>query len=111
MVYSLLMLLLVDPFSLFCVDAAISDSVAQLGRHLHQTVGCPEDPLVLAASVPYNNLTAVFVGHHHGGLGQSAPESQWMVPLQRFLHHARVQVVSLLECVSIEITKLDSIGF
>ena len=57
-------------------------------------IGGNKLPLVVSASISDNDLGRVLIGHNDGWLGESAPESIWMVWLKGLLHHARMEVLS-----------------
>ena len=62
-------------------------------------VGRHELALVVGATVTDYDLGRVLVWHYYGWLGQSTSEGIWMIWFQRFLEHARMQVISYLELV------------
>lgn len=62
-------------------------------------VSAHELSLVVGAAISNHDLGRVFVRHHHGRLGESAPKCVGVVGLERLFQHACVKIVSDFELI------------
>ena len=93
---SLLLLVVVNPLSGGCQNAAISNSIFEVGSQLEQLVCCLELAFIFGTAVTNHYLGGILVGHNDCRLGEARAEGAWVVGLQGLLDHTCVEVVSLL---------------